>query len=69
MTDSTKRTIRTVVQMVLGLAGATAVAVPLIGAQFAPLAGAGAIALGIAAAVTKVWNGLESAGKIPAWLK
>lgn len=69
MTDSTRRTIRTVVQVLLGACAAVAIVVPIIGAQFDQAAAVGGIAVAIAGVVTKVMNALESASIIPAWLK
>lgn len=69
MTDSTKRTIRTAVQVLLAVCAAIAIAVPIVGAQFGASAAVGGIALGLAATVTKVWNALENARIIPSWLK
>ena len=69
MTDSTKRTLRTVVQVLLGACAAVAIVVPIIGAQFDQAAAVGGIAVAAAGVVTKVMNALESARIIPAWLK
>ena len=69
MTDSTKRTLRTLVQVLLGACAAVAIVVPIIGAQFDQAAAVGGIAVAIAGMVTKVMNALESARIIPAWLK
>lgn len=69
MSDSTKRAIRTLVQCVLGVSAAIAVAIPLLppstGRTAAIIAGAGLAA----ATIAKIWAALEDAGKIPPWLK
>lgn len=79
MSDSTRRTLRTLYQNII----AAAIAIPVIAAIVLPaLTGlipdadlvakitAGAATLvAVAIAVTKVVNSLEDAGYIPAWLK
>lgn len=68
MNESTKRTIRTVAQMLVSLL----VAIPVIVFALPADVQAEPVVLAVlawVAVVTKVWNALEDAGVIPAWLR
>lgn len=79
MSDSTRRTLRTLYQNLV----AAAIAIPVIAAIVLPaltglipdadlvakIAAGAATLVAVAVAVTKVVNSLEDAGYIPAWLK
>jgi hypothetical protein len=64
LADSTKRTIRTAIQVVLALG--TALPTYLAGADYAVLAGQVTV---VAAAISKVWGLLEEVGILPPWLR
>lgn len=68
MKESTKRTVRTVVQMLLGFITAVPVLLLLV-PDGTPMPAQVAGVLAWCAAITKGWNVLEDAGVIPAWLK
>lgn len=61
---STRKTIRTVIQTVVGLAGALAVCVPLFDVSFPTFTKYGAVILGAVAVVTKIQTALEQSGVI-----
>lgn len=79
MSDSTRRTLRTLYQNIV----AATIAIPVIAAIVLPaltglipdadlvakIAAGAATLVAVAVAVTKVVNSLEDAGYIPAWLK
>lgn len=68
MNESTKRTIRTVAQMLVSLL----VAIPVIVFALPSDVQAEPVVLAVlawVAVVTKAWNALEDAGVIPAWLR
>lgn len=71
MTDSTKRAVRTGVQVLFGLLVALPVLLSVAGASLhiAALGAAGATALTVSTVVAKAWNRAEEAGVVPAWLK
>lgn len=62
-----KRTIRTIVQLVVGFAAGAPVVLGLLPDQ-SPSAQVAEV-LAVCAAITRVWNLLEDRGLIPAWLK
>lgn len=64
MSDSTKRAIRTTIQVLIALL--TALPTYLAGASGSVVA---VQVLAVAAAVTKLWAFLEDTGVLPAWLR
>ena len=69
MSDSTKRTIRTLVQLIISAAAVLPAVVLLMPAGDERIAAALAFLVVVATTVTKVWNLLEDRGIIPVWLK
>lgn len=72
MTDSTRRSLRTAYQTVIGALaaiGALVAFIPTLQATFPEVAAIAVTVAAGAAAVSKVINALEDKGLIPAWLK
>ncbi|MFF7234391.1 hypothetical protein [Streptomyces sioyaensis] len=67
MKDATRRTVRTVVQTIVGLAAALPVLLPTLGV---PETAAGyGLALAVAAAITRVMASPAAQRYLPAWLR
>lgn len=69
MTDSTRRAIRTALDLIPAILAALLVLVPVLGLDAETVAKAGAVIGAITLALAKIRNALEDAGLIPALLK
>lgn len=69
LSDSTRRSIRSLFDLIPAVLGAMLILVPVLDLSAATTAKIGATVAAISLALTKIRNGLEDAGLIPALLK